>query len=59
MHYNCILIIFSEDDEDEMHDWELNWRALMTYIRNIYRMAMDGDELRHTPPDCFKETAYE
>lgn len=52
------LLIFSEDNE--IQKWETKWNSLMSYIRTVYRMAMDGVEVERYPPhDIFKEAAYE
>ncbi|XP_060849505.1 uncharacterized protein LOC132928685 isoform X1 [Rhopalosiphum padi] len=48
------------NEENEVQKWETKWNSLMSYIRTVYRMAMDGVEVERYPPhNIFKEAAYE
>lgn len=52
------VLLFSE--ENETQKWEAKWNSLMSYIRTVYRMAMDGVEVERYPPhNIFKEAAHE
>ncbi|XP_050420616.1 uncharacterized protein LOC126833365 isoform X2 [Adelges cooleyi] len=48
------------NDDNETQKWEEKWNALMSYIRSVYRMAMDGVEIDCYPAlKIFKDAAEE
>jgi len=53
-------LFINTSEENEVQKWEAKWNSLMSYIRTVYRMAMDGVEVERYPPhNIFKEAAYE
>ncbi|XP_060861131.1 uncharacterized protein LOC132938362 isoform X2 [Metopolophium dirhodum] len=60
--YNFSDFIINKElnEENEVQKWETKWNSLMSYIRTVYRMAMDGVEVERYPPhNIFKEAAHE
>lgn len=52
------IYIFSEDYDSKR--WKGKWNSLISYIRTVYRMAMDGVEVERYPPhSIFKEAALQ
>lgn len=62
MVYVIFIIILdcSFSEENENQKWGEKWNFLMSYIRKVYRMVMDGEEVECYPhPFELKEIAYE